>query len=64
MSVNGRMNKQNVVCAHTHTHYSAMEKKEILPFATRMDFQGITLRETSQRKQILYDPTFYGIKKK
>lgn len=32
-------------------YYSAVNKKEILPFATtRMDLEGIMLSETSQRK--------------
>ena len=41
-------------------HYSAIKKKEILPFAaTWMDLEGIMLREISQtERQILYDITY------
>ena len=44
------------MCIYKHTHihtqeyYSAMRKKEILPFVTtQMDLQGITVNEISQR---------------
>ena len=41
-------------------YYSAIERKEILPFPTTwMDLEGIMLRETSQR-QIPYDFTYLG----
>ena len=40
---------------HTHTHtmeyYPALKKNEILPFATRMDLEGITLSEISQTEK-------------
>ena len=48
---------------HTHTHtdtqrekyYSAMKKKEILPFATTwMDMEGIMLSEISQMEKDKY----------
>ena len=36
---------------YTMEHYSAIKKNEILPFATtRMELEGIMLREISQRK--------------
>ena len=61
--------------AHTHTHtqahaltmeyYSALKKKEIMPFAARwMDLEMIILSEVSQR-QISYDITYmWNLKKK
>ena len=37
---------------HTMEYYSAVRKKEILPFVTTwMDLEGIMLREVSQRKK-------------
>lgn len=64
MSINGRMNKEDVV--HTLVHIQCnttqpREKKEILPsVATRMHLEGIILREISQteKRQILYDLTY------
>ena len=53
MSINGRMDKENVVYTHTHTmeYYSAIKKNEILPFATTwIELEGIMLSEISQRK--------------
>ena len=43
------------VCIYIHTHiqtkYSAIKRKEILPFVTtQMDLEGIMLSEISQRK--------------
>ena len=54
---------------YTMEYYSAMKKNEILPFAaTRMDLEGIMLREIRQiimseklevrERQILYDITY------
>ena len=57
--INRWMDKENV-CTHTHTHthtltlvfYSALRKKEILPFATIwMDLKGIMLSEIIQTKR-------------
>ena len=49
------------VCVRAHTeYYLAIEKNEILPFATTwMDLEGIMLSEVSQRKRsiISYDFT-------
>ena len=57
--------------SHTHTHtewntyYSAMRKKEILPFATTsMDHEGITLSKITQRKTNIYHITYMWILKK
>ena len=39
---------------HTHTHtpeYYLAVKKEILPFATEIDFEGIVLSEISQKEK-------------
>ena len=52
MSIDGRMDKEDAVCIHTHTleYYSATKKNEILPFATMwMELEGIMLSEISQR---------------
>ena len=47
-----------VAYTHTHTHtmeyYSAIKKNEILPFATRMDLEGIMLSEISQTEKDKY----------
>ena len=63
------MDKEDVVHTHTHTpththphtpppppkYYSAIKKKEILPFAiTWMDLEGIELSETSQTEKDKY----------
>lgn len=47
-------------------YYSAVKKKEILSLATTwMDFEGITLSEINQTRQIAYDPTYmWNLKKK
>ena len=40
-----------MIYAYTMEYYSAMRKKEILPFATTwMDLEGVMLTEISQRK--------------
>ena len=48
------MHTQTHTHTHTHTHtmeyYSAIKKKEILPFETWMDVEGIMLSEISQRR--------------
>ena len=45
---------------YTMEYYSAMKKKEILPFATtRLELECIMLSEISQsEKEILYDFTY------
>lgn len=40
------MDKQNVVCI-----LSALRRKEILAYSTRINLEGIMLNETSQRKR-------------
>ena len=39
---------------YTMEYYSAIRKKEILPFATRMELEGITLSEISQAEKDKY----------
>ena len=49
--IDGWMDKENVKYTHTHEYYSAIKKKEILPFVTTwMDLKGIMLSEISQTK--------------
>ena len=39
------------VCIYTMEYYSAIKKKEILPFAeTEVDLEGLMLNKISQRK--------------
>ena len=38
-------------CTHTVEYYSAIKKGKILPFATQIDLEGITLSEISQIKK-------------
>ena len=48
------MDKEEVVHTHTHTkgYYSAMRKKEILPFVrTKIDVEGIMLTEISHKEK-------------
>ena len=51
--------QKNVIDTHTQMEcYSAIKKKELLPFVTTwMDLQDIILSEISQRKLIPYDLT-------
>ena len=56
-TVQQEMNRENVVCVcvyphiHTMEYYSAIKKKETLPFATAfMNLESITLTEITQRK--------------
>ena len=56
VSINRRMDKEDVVYTHTHTHtleyYSAIKKNEILPFARMwMDLESIMLSEISQTEK-------------
>ena len=51
------MDKEEVVHTHTHTkgYYSAMRKKEILPFVTTwMDLEAIMLSEINQTEKEKY----------
>jgi len=65
MSIDRRMDKEDVVCVYTHTHthtqieyYSAIKKDEILPFAMmRMELEGIMLSELSQSEKDNYHMT-------
>ena len=51
MSIDGRMDKEDVVYIYTTEYYLAVKKNEILPFATMwMELEGIILSEISQRK--------------
>ena len=51
MSIDGWMDKENVVYIYTMEYYSAIKKNEILPFATTwMELEGTMLSEISQRK--------------
>ena len=38
-------------CTHTVEYYSAIKKGKILPFATQIDLEGVTLSEISQIKK-------------
>ena len=57
MSTDVQMNGKNKGYMHTYIHiyimeyYSAMKKKETLTFATRMNLEGIVLREISQTEK-------------
>lgn len=57
MSIDRRMDKEDV-CISTMEYYSSIEKKnEILPFVTiQMDLENIILSDVKQR-QIAYDIT-------
>ena len=45
------MDKEDVIYIHTMKYYSALKKKEVLPFAaTWMDLEGIMVSEISQRR--------------
>ena len=51
MSIDGWMDKKDVVYIYTMEYYLAIKKNEILPFATTwMELEGIMLSEISQRK--------------
>ena len=56
------MYKENVVYIYTVEYYSAIEKNEILPFATLwMELEGIMLSEISQRKDKYMTSFIHGI---
>ena len=49
------MDKEDVVYLHTMEYYSAMRKKEILPFVTTwMKMEGFMLSEISQTEKDKY----------
>ena len=54
------MNKEGMAYIHTLEYYSAIRKKEILPFETTwIDLKGIMLSEMSDReRQTLCDLTY------
>ena len=66
MSIDGWMDREDVIHTHTHTHthtteyYSAIKKKEILPFVTtwryytKWNLEGIILSEISQTEKDKY----------
>ena len=52
MSIDGWMDKEDVVYIYTMEYYSAIKKNEILPFATTwMELEGIKLSEISQSEK-------------
>ena len=57
MSINRRMDKEDVVHAYTMEYYSAIKKNEIMLSApTWMDLETVILREVSDtERQISYD---------
>ena len=58
------MDKEDVVDIHTTEYYSAMRKKEILPFATTwMKFEGIMLSKINQRKIYYMMSHIWNLKK-
>ena len=57
MSIDRRMDKEDVVCIYIYImeYYSAIKKNEIMPFvATRMDLEIIILSEISQTEKDKY----------
>ena len=55
MTINGRMDQEDVVHIYTMKYYSVIKKNEILPFATTwMDLGGIVFSEISQTKKDEY----------
>ena len=55
MSIDGRMDKEDVVYIYTMEYYSAIKKNEILPFATMwMEQEGIMLSKISQSEKEKY----------
>ena len=51
MSINGCMDKEDVVYIYTMEYHSAIKKNEILTFATTwIELEGIMLSKISQRK--------------
>ena len=52
MSINGWMDKEDLVYIYTMEYYSAIKKNEILPFATTwMEQEGIMLSEIRERQK-------------
>ena len=58
MSIDGWMDKEDVVYIYTMDYYSAIKKNEILPFATTwMKLEGIMLSEISRSEKDKYHMT-------
>ena len=58
MSIDGWMDKEDVVYIYTMEYYSAIKKNEILPSATTwMELEGIMLSEISQSEKDICDFT-------
>ena len=57
MSIDGRMDKEDVIYVYTMEYYLAIKKNDILPFAaTWLELEGIMLSEIRERQK-LYDFT-------
>ena len=55
MSINGEMDKEDVVHIYTMKHYLAIKKNELMPFATTwMDLEIIILNEVNQTEKNKY----------
>ena len=51
VSINRRMDQEDMVHIYTIEYYSAVKRNEVLPLATTwMDLEGIRLSKISQRK--------------
>ena len=64
MSINSRMDKEDVAYTYTMDYYLAIKKNEILPFATVwMKLQCIMLREISQKKINIWFHSYVELKR-
>ena len=57
VSIDGWIDKENVIHTHTHTeeYYTTIKKNEILPFGTTwIDLKGIMLSEINQTEKDKY----------
>ena len=62
------MNKEDVVCTHTHTHtlecYLAVKKNKIFPFVTTwIHLEDIILSELRERQILYYFTYMWDLKK-
>ena len=66
LSVDRGMDKDDVVCAHTHIYYySAIKKNEMMPFAaTQMDLESVILSEIREKEKYHMTSLMCGIQKK